>query len=244
MIAGRKVIVVMPAYNAELTLERTYRAIPAGAADEVVLTDDASGDRTVEVARRLGLAVIRHDRNRGYGANQKTCYLEALRRGADIVVMLHPDYQYDPRLIPGLVRPIAEGRFDIMLGSRMTDGSAVSRGMPLYKYWGNRLLTAWQNAWLGLKLSEYHTGYRAYARGVFEELPYAGFSDDFIFDNQLLVAAAGRGLTIGEIACPARYERDSSSIGLRRSLKYGLQVLWLSLAARRRARTKPSPPGR
>ncbi len=237
MTNGLKVIVVMPAYNAERTLERTWREIPPGAADEVILTDDASGDRTVEVARRLGLSVLRHDRNRGYGANQKTCYREALRRGADVVVMLHPDYQYDPKLIPGLVRPIAEGRSDVMLGSRLTDGSAVRLGMPRWKYLGNRLLTAWQNFRLGLRLSEYHTGYRAYARRVFEELPFAGFSDDFFFDNQLLAAAAERGLRIGEIACPARYERDSSSIGFFRSVKYGIQVAWLALKSRRAPRS-------
>jgi glycosyltransferase involved in cell wall biosynthesis len=177
---------------------------------------------------------LRHDRNAGYGANQKTCYRAALGAGADVVVMLHPDYQYSPKLIPALAGPVASGERDVMLGSRMRDGGALAGGMPFYKYAGNRLLTAFQNRCLGLALTEYHTGFRAYSRRALEAVPWQGFSDGFLFDNEMLVAAAGLGLPIGEIACPARYERDSSSIGFARSADYGLGVLRLSWAHRRK----------
>ncbi len=230
----------MPAYNAEKTLEQTYREIPFDIVDEVVLVDDASRDDTVGHARRLGIQhLIVHDANRGYGANQKTCYRKALEIGADVAVMLHPDYQYDPALIPALAGMVASGSCDIALGSRMTDRSALRGGMPLYKYLGNRLLTAWQNYCLGQRLTEYHTGYRAFSRRVLESLPLASFSDDFIFDNQILVAALERSYRIGEMPCPARYDRESSSIGLGRSLAYGWQVVRLSWRHRRRARSGP-----
>lgn len=234
MIGGKKIVAVLPAYNAEKTLLKTYEAIPRGVVDAVVLTDDASSDGTLEAARKLDLIVLKHDRNRGYGANQKTCYRKALEIGADVVVMLHPDYQYDPALIPALAGLVASGGCDIALGSRMTDRRALSGGMPLYKYVGNRLLTAWQNLLLRQKLSEYHTGYRAFSRRVLEELPFGGYSDDFIFDNQILVAALERGRRVAELPCPARYDRDSSSIGFWRGLKYGWQVLLLSWRHRRR----------
>jgi len=241
MIAGRRVIVVLPAYNAERTLEKTVRAIPPGAADEVILTDDGSRDGTVALARSLGLTVLAHDRNRGYGANQKTCYRRALADGADVVVMLHPDYQYDPALIPALAGAVAQGGADLALGSRMTDRSALGNGMPSYKYLGNRLLTAWENFCLGQSLSEYHTGYRAYSRRLLESLPFDSFSDDFIFDNQMVVAAIEAGFRVAEVPCPARYEPDSSSIGPVRSIKYGLQVLALAWRHRRRP-TGPDRP--
>lgn len=233
MIAGKRIVVVMPAYNAARTLERTFAEVPKDVVDEVILTDDASGDGTAALAERLGITTLRHDRNAGYGANQKTCYRAALAAGADVVVMLHPDYQYSPKLVPALAGPVAAGERDVMLGSRMRDGGALAGGMPLYKYVGNRLLTAFQNRCLGLDLTEYHTGYRAYGRRALEAVPWQGFSDGFLFDNEMLVAAAGLGLAIGEVACPARYEPDSSSIGLARSVAYGLGVVRLSLARRR-----------
>lgn len=236
MIGGKKIVVVLPAYNAAKTLVKTYRGIPRDAVDEIVLTDDASSDGTLAAARGLDLIVLTHERNRGYGANQKTCYRKALEIGADVVVMLHPDYQYDPVLIPDLAGLIVVGGRDIALGSRMTDRQALRGGMPLYKYVGNRLLTAWQNLLLGQKLSEYHTGYRAFSRRLLLDLPWETFSDDFFFDNQMLVAALERGYRVGEIACPARYDRDSSSIGLRSSLRYGLRVLTSTWKHRRRSR--------
>jgi len=228
MLNNKKIIVVLPAYNAALTLEKTVVEIPRDIVDEIILVDDASRDGTAELARRLGLIVEKHERNMGYGANQKTCYRLALARGVDIIVMLHPDYQYDPKLIPVLVAKIAGGECDIALGSRFLDGSAKYSGMPRYKYIFNRWLTRFQNACLGLNLSEYHTGYRAYSREALSKVPFENFSDDFIFDNQLLVAAARLKLRIGEIACPARYEKGSSSINFRRSVKYGLGVVKLS----------------
>jgi len=236
MIGGKKIVVVLPAYNAAKTLVKTYRGIPRDAVDEIVLTDDASSDGTLAAARGLDLIVLTHERNRGYGANQKTCYRKALEIGADVVVMLHPDYQYDPALIPDLAGLIVVGGCDIALGSRMTDRQALRGGMPLYKYVGNRLLTAWQNLLLGQKLSEYHTGYRAFSRRLLLDLPWETFSDDFFFDNQMLVTALERGYRVGEIACPARYDRDSSSIGLWSSLRYGLRVLTSTWKHRRRSR--------
>jgi glycosyltransferase involved in cell wall biosynthesis len=228
---GKKIVVVMPAYNAARTIELTYREIPLDLVDEVIVTDDASGDETVEIARRLGLHTLVHERNRGYGGNQKTCYAEALRLGADVVVMLHPDYQYTPRLIPAMIGLIADGPFDVVLGSRVLGGRALSGGMPLYKYVSNRVLTAAQNLLCGAKLSEYHTGYRAFRREVLESLPLLENSDDFVFDNQMLAQILLAGYEIGEVSCPAAYFEEASSIGFRRSVRYGLGVLATSLQA-------------
>ena len=219
----------MPAYNAERTLERTYREIPLDIVDEVVVTDDASPDDTVQVAQQLGLHTLVHVRNRGYGGNQKTCYEEALRLGADVVVMLHPDYQYTPSLIPAMVGMITDGPYDVVLGSRVLGGRARRGGMPLYKYVANRVLTAAQNTLLGAKLSEYHTGYRAFSRPVLEKLPLLENSDDFVFDNQMLAQVLYHDFEVGEISCPASYFEEASSINFRRSVVYGLGVLWTSL---------------
>jgi glycosyltransferase involved in cell wall biosynthesis len=226
---GKKIVVVMPAYNAARTLERTYREIPLDIVDEVVVTDDASSDDTVDVARQLGLRTFVHPRNRGYGGNQKTCYAEALRLGADVVIMLHPDYQYTPSLIPAMVGMITDGPYDVVLGSRVLGGRARRGGMPFYKYVANRGLTAVQNILLGAKLSEYHTGYRAFSRQVLEDLPLLENSDDFVFDNQMLAQILFRGFEVGEISCPAAYFEEASSINFRRSTVYGFGVLWTSL---------------
>jgi glycosyltransferase involved in cell wall biosynthesis len=222
---GKKIVVVMPAYNAAKTLERTYREIPLDVVDEVVVTDDASPDETVEEARRLGLTTIVHEQNRGYGGNQKTCYTEALRLGADVVVMLHPDYQYTPKLIPAMISMLTDGPFDVVLGSRVLGGRARLGGMPLYKYVANRFLTAFQNLLGGAKLSEYHTGYRAFSRAVLESCALEENSDDFVFDNQMLAQIIYAGFSIGEVSCPAAYFEDASSINFRRSVRYGLGVL-------------------
>jgi len=229
MIHGKRLVVVMPAYNAEGTLEKTLREIPEGFVDEVILVDDASRDRTSDVAQRLGLTTIRHPRNRGYGGNQKTCYAAALQRGADVVVMLHPDYQYSPRLVVPMASMIATGQYDIVLGSRILCGSAVAGGMPVYKYVSNRVLTLLQNLLLRAKLSEYHTGYRAFSRQVLEALPLEENSDDFVFDNEMLAQALYFGFRLGEVSCPARYEPQSSSISFARSVRYGLGVLRTTL---------------
>jgi glycosyltransferase involved in cell wall biosynthesis len=226
---GKKIVVVMPAYNAARTIERTYSEIPLDLVDEVVVTDDASRDETVEIARRLGLRTLVHERNRGYGGNQKTCYTEALRLGGDIVVMLHPDYQYSPKLIAAMVAMISDGPFDVVLGSRVLGGSARRGGMPLYKYISNRLLTAAQNLLCGAKLSEYHTGYRAFSRQVLEGLPLHENSDDFVFDNQMLAQILYAGFQVGEVSCPAAYFDEASSINFRRSVTYGIGVLGVSL---------------
>ena len=225
MLEGKKITVVMPAYNAALTLERTLREINRQVVDDIILVDDASGDETVAVAQRLGLRTIVHDKNRGYGGNQKTCYTEALRTGADVVVMLHPDYQYTPRLIPALASMIAVEQFDAVLASRILSGGALKGGMPLYKYVANRFLTATENLVTGAKLSEYHTGYRAFSRTVLETLPLEENSDDFVFDAQMLAQCLYFGFRLGEVSCPTRYEPDSSSINFRRSVVYGLGVL-------------------
>lgn len=225
MIHGKRLAVVMPAYNAETTVERTVREIPPGYVDEIILVDDASRDHTVEVARRLGLRTLCHERNRGYGGNQKTCYREALHVGADVIVMLHPDYQYSPKLVVAMASMIAVGHYDIVLGSRILCGSAVRGGMPIYKYVMNRMLTFVQNLVMGAKLSEYHTGYRAFSREVLEKLPLEENSDDFVFDNEMLAQAHFLGYRIGEISCPARYEPESSSISFKRSVRYGFGVL-------------------
>jgi glycosyltransferase involved in cell wall biosynthesis len=219
----------MPAYNAALTLERTYREIPLDIVDEVIVTDDASSDQTVAEARKLGLRTLVHEENRGYGANQKTCYTAALELGADVAVMLHPDYQYTPRLLPAMVSMLTDGPFDVVLGSRILGGGALEGGMPLYKYVANRTLTAIQNLLCGAKLSEYHTGYRAFTRPVLESLALLENSDDFVFDNQMLAQALFQGFKIGEISCPAVYFEDASSINFKRSLAYGLGVIATSL---------------
>ncbi|MBI3394155.1 MAG: glycosyltransferase family 2 protein [Nitrospirae bacterium] len=225
MIHGLKVIVVLPAYNAAKTLEMTHAEIPHDIVDSVVLVDDASHDETVALARRLGIKTFMHPENRGYGGNQKTCYTEALREGADIVVMLHPDYQYTPKLVTAMASMIASGEFDAVLGSRILGRGALAGGMPLYKYVANRFLTLAGNLMLGVKLSEYHTGYRAFSRRVLETLPLEENSDDFVFDNQMLAQCVRFGFRIGEISCPTKYFADASSINFRRSVVYGLGVL-------------------
>lgn len=229
MFHDQRVVVVMPAYNAALTLKKTVSEIPMDLVDEIVVTDDASSDGTVAEAERLGLRTLVHPRNRGYGGNQKTCYQEALRLGADVVVMLHPDYQYTPKLIPAMISMLTDGPFDVVLGSRILGGSALAGGMPRYKYVANRFLTATQNALADAKLSEYHTGYRAFTRQVLEEIPLLENSDDFVFDNQMLAQILNQKFRIGEISCPAAYFEDASSINFSRSMKYGLGVLGVSV---------------
>ena len=224
VIDGRKLVLVMPAYNAELTLERTVAEVPK-VVDHLILVDDGSTDRTVDVARRLGLHTVVHDRNRGYGANQKTCYAEALAQGADIVVMVHPDYQYTPKLVPALAHCISSGLYDVALGSRILGGRALAGGMPLYKYVANRALTAIENLFVGQKLSEYHTGYRAFSRKLLETLPLNENSDGFVFDNELLVQAAYFGFNVAEVTCPTSYFPEASSIGFLSGVVYGAGVL-------------------
>jgi glycosyltransferase involved in cell wall biosynthesis len=226
---GKKIVVVMPAYNAARTIERTYREIPLDLVDEVIVTDDASRDETVVIAQKLGLRTLVHETNRGYGGNQKTCYTEALRLGADVAIMLHPDYQYTPRLLPAMIGLIADGPFDVVMGSRVLGGRALAGGMPLYKYVANRVLTAVENFLLDAKLSEYHSGYRAFSRPVLEQLPLLENSDDFVFDNQMLAQIHLAGFEIGEVSCPAAYFEEASSINFRRSVRYGLGVLETSL---------------
>jgi glycosyltransferase involved in cell wall biosynthesis len=225
MISGKKLIVVMPAYNAEKTLRQTYAELPHEYVDDVILVDDASSDRTAIVARELGIKTIIHPDNKGYGGNQKTCYREALRLGADIVVMVHPDYQYSPRLVTAMASMITSDHYDMVLGSRILGGQAVKGGMPLYKYVANRFLTLVENLMLGVKLSEYHTGYRAFSRKLLETIPLENNSDDFVFDNEVIAQAVYFGFTIGEISCPAKYFKDASSIDFRGSVKYGFGVL-------------------
>jgi glycosyltransferase involved in cell wall biosynthesis len=228
VLHGRRIVVVLPAFNAEATLERTLADIPAGVADALVLVDDASRDGTVTLARRLGLHTLVHDRNRGYGGNQKSCYREALSLQADVVVMLHPDYQYSPRLLPALADMVASGEYDLALGSRILGRGAVKGGMPRYKYVANRGLTFLQNLMVGQKLSEYHTGYRAFSRRVLETLPLERNSDDFVFDNQMLCQAIWAGFRIGEISIPTRYFAEASSIRFGRAVRYGFGVLGTS----------------
>ena len=221
-----KTIVVLPAYNAEKTLEKTVREIPQEVVEEIILVDDKSHDKTVKIARKLNLTVFRHHKNRGYGANQKTCYLLALKHHPDIVVMLHPDYQYDPKIIKYFVEFISEGRFDVMLGSRIRSRhEALTGGMPLYKYLGNRFLTIVENFISGYNLSEWHTGMRAYKREVLENIDFLKNSDDFLFDSQILFQIIEKGYRIGEIPVPVRYFPEASSINLKHSLKYGLGTL-------------------
>ena len=225
MIHGRRVCVVLPAYNAARTLPGVVAALPRDVVDDVVLVDDASTDDTVTVAAQLGLDVTVHPTNRGYGGNQKTCYARALTRGADVVVMLHPDGQYDPGVIPAMASLIASGRADVVLGTRVLGRGARAHGMPLWRYLGNRLLTVIQNTLVDRHLSEWHTGLRAYSRGALERLPLASLSDDFVFDNQLLVHAVRLGLEIGEVSAPATYGPDSSSIAGGRALVYAAGVI-------------------
>ncbi len=226
MINGKKIIVVLPAYNAEKTIEKTYSEIPFDIVDDVVLIDDKSTDKTYSVAKSVGIDnVIRHDDNRGYGGNQKTCYNTALNMGADIVVMLHPDYQYTPKLIHSMCFLISNDLYDVVLGSRILGKGALRGGMPIYKYILNRILTLVQNILMGQKLSEYHTGYRAFSAKVFENIDYMNNSEDFVFDNQLIAQLCFSKYRIGEISCPTKYEADSSSINFRRSVIYGLGVL-------------------
>ncbi len=231
MLNGKRVIVVMPAFHAGRTLEATWRDLPREVVDHVIVVDDASDDDTVAVARDLGLEVILHPRNLGYGANQKTCYGEALKRDADIVVMVHPDYQYDPRLVTAMAGMIASDVYDMVIGSRILGGGALRGGMPRWKYVANRVLTLFENMLLGAKLSEYHTGFRAYRRALLEALPWQHNSDDFVFDNQLLAQAIVGRFRIGEISVPTRYFPEASSIDFPRSVRYGLGVVGTTILA-------------
>jgi glycosyltransferase involved in cell wall biosynthesis len=226
MINGKKIIVVLPAYNAEQTLEQTYNEIPFEYVDEVVLVDDNSRDNTVEKALSMGIRhVIQHENNKGYGGNQKTCYNKALALGADIVIMLHPDYQYTPKLIPSMAYIIANDLYQVVLGSRILGKGALKGGMPYYKYVANRFLTLIQNILINEKISEYHTGYRAFSRKVLESINYNGNSDDFVFDNQMLSQIVYAGFEIAEVTCPTKYFKEASSINIRRSIVYGFGVL-------------------
>lgn len=243
MLNGKKIVLCLPAYNAEATLERTLRAVPHGLADVVIVVDDFSSDQTVQVAQKLSsefpIQTHRHSRNLGYGANQKTCYQAALASGADIVVMLHPDYQYEPALAASLAGLVASGVYDIALGSRILGGGALAGGMPLYKYLANRVLTTIENLAIGQSLSEYHTGYRAYSRQVLERLPFEQFSDDFVFDNEFLVRAHLEGFRFGQLSVPTKYFEEASSINFSRSVVYGFGVLrcsWHGFMERTRRR--------
>ena len=225
MVQNKKVIVVMPAYNAAKTLVTTYNEIPFDIVDEVLLVDDASTDETAKIAKELNIKLIIHSSNLGYGGNQKTCYNEAIEAGGDIIIMLHPDYQYTPKLIGAMAYLLNSDEFDIVLGSRILGGKSRMGGMPLYKYISNRALTLMQNILMGAKLSEYHTGYRAYTKQVLETIPWKNNSDDFVFDNQFLSQAIYADFRIGEITCPTRYFKEASSINFARSVKYGLGCL-------------------
>lgn len=225
-----KIIVVMPAYNAEKTVEATYNDLPKDLIEEVILVDDASDDRTIEKAKQLGITVYTHNQNKGYGGNQKTCYDQALKRNPDIIVMVHPDYQYDAKLVGVLCEAIVNNRADIMLGSRIqTRHQVLAGGMPKYKYYANRFLTLFENLAMGLNLSEYHTGYRAYSKKVLLEVPYNKFSDDFVFDQEILISAISKKFNISEIPVPCKYFKEASSINFTRSTKYGLSTLWTVL---------------
>lgn len=229
MINNKKIIVIMPAYNAEKTLKQTYDDIYHGFVDEIILVDDNSHDKTLELAQTLGIKTIKHSINRGYGANQKSCYKAALENGADIVIMLHPDYQYTPKLIPAIASMMAFEEYDAIIASRMLGNSAIKGGMPFYKFISNKLLTAFQNFCTGENLSEYHTGFRGFTRKVLEELPLSKCSDDFLFDNEILTLLFFNKFTIGEISCPTKYFKDASSINFFNSVKYGFGVVFLSL---------------
>ena len=232
MLHGKKVLVVLPAFEAEKTLEKTFDAIPKDVVDDILLVDDGSSDETINVARRLGIRTYGHEQNRGYGGNQKTCYSRGLETDADIVVMLHPDYQYEPRLIAAMAAMLASDTFDVVVASRILGNGALAGGMPLYKYIANRFLTAFQNLLVRSKLSEFHSGYRAFTREVLKKLPLNANSDDFIFDNQMLTQAVAQNFRIGEISCPTKYFPEASSINLRRSLIYGLGVIQTSIVFR------------
>lgn len=232
MINNKKVVVIMPAYNAEKTLEKTYNEIYQNFVDEIILVDDFSSDETKEVAKRLNITTIVHKKNLGYGGNQKSCYRAALKAGADIVIMLHPDYQYTPKLVPAIASMMAFGEYDAVIASRMLGNSALKGGMPFYKWISNRFLTEFQNFVIGQKLSEYHTGFRGFTREILEKLPLEDCSDDFIFDNQMLALILYNGYKIGETSCPTKYFKEASSINFARSCKYGLEVLGVSLKYR------------
>jgi glycosyltransferase involved in cell wall biosynthesis len=226
MIDGKRIAVVLPAYNADKTLKATYDEIPKNVVDEIILVDDYSQDSTAQLAQALNIETYIHEKNKGYGGNQKTCYREVLKKNIDIVVMVHPDYQYTPKLLRSMCSLIADDVYDMVIGSRILSGGALKGGMPLYKYISNRFITLLENLFLGAKLSEYHTGYRAYHRRVLEKLPFETFSDDFIFDNQFLIAVIQEGFSIGEVSCPTKYFEAASSINFERSLKYGCLCLW------------------
>jgi glycosyltransferase involved in cell wall biosynthesis len=233
MINGKIITVVMPAYNAEITLHQSYSEIPFSIVDNVILVDDASSDKTAELARKLGIKyVIEHKKNKGYGGNQKTCYNKALEIGSDIVVMLHPDYQYTPLLLQSICYMLANGLYDAVIASRILGKGAVKGGMPRYKYYANRILTLFQNILMAQKLSEYHTGYRAFSRQALQNVNYNSNSNDFIFDNQMLAQIFFKNYTVGEISCPTKYFKEASSINFRRSIKYGLGVLGVAFAYR------------
>lgn len=230
MLNNKKIAVVLPAYNAALTLEKTYHELPFEIVDEVILVDDASNDNTVELANKLKIkCVIRHDTNKGYGANQKTCYCKAMQTAADIIIMLHPDYQYTPKLIYAMSSIVAYGVYPVVLGSRILGNGALKGGMPFYKYFSNRVLTFIQNILMGQKLSEYHTGYRAYSRDVLKDINFMINSDDFIFDNEMVSQIFMKGYQVAEVTCPTVYTKESSSINFMRSVKYGIGVLRVSI---------------
>lgn len=232
MLHGNKIIVVLPAYNAARTLDRTVSELDREVVDDILLVDDYSSDETVQLARELGIRSFLHDKNYGYGRNQKTCYAEALKSGADVAVMLHPDYQYSPKLVSAMAAMVVSGEYDVVLGSRIIGGKARKSGMPFYKYVSNRFLTLVENIFLGSKLSEFHTGYRAFSREVLQTLPLHHNSDDFLFDNEMLAQAIHFDFKVGEISCPTKYFPEASSINFRRSVVYGLGVLWTSLRFR------------
>jgi glycosyltransferase involved in cell wall biosynthesis len=232
MLNGKRIIVVLPAYNAAQTLQSTVSELDRQVVDDILLVDDSSADETVRMARKLGIRCFLHDRNYGYGRNQKTCYTEALKLGADVVVMLHPDYQYAPKLVPAMAAMVVSGEYDVVLGSRILGGKARKSGMPVYKYISNRFLTLTENLFFGSKLSEFHTGYRAFSRRVLGDLPFHENSDDFLFDNEMLAQAIFFNFNVGEISCPTRYFPEASSINFRRSVIYGFGVLWTSVRFR------------
>jgi glycosyltransferase involved in cell wall biosynthesis len=229
MLNGKKIVVVMPAYNVAKTIQKTYDEMPHNIVDEVILVDDGSVDETARISREIGIKTFIHSKNMGYGANQKTCYREALKLGADVVIMLHPDYQYNPRLITAMCSLITEGVYDVVLGSRILGNGAIKGGMPIYKYISNRILTLIENLLLRQKISEYHTGYRSFSKEVLKALPLLENSNDFIFDNQMLTQVFFNDFTIGEISCPTRYNDDASSINFARSIRYGVGVLYTSV---------------
>lgn len=229
MINGKKIVVVMPAYNAEKTLEKTYNEIYGDVVDDIILTDDCSVDNTKDLAKKLNITTVLHEKNQGYGGNQKSCYVAALNAGADIVIMLHPDYQYTPKLVPAIAAMLAFGEYDVVLASRMLTGGALKGGMPFYKWVANKFLTCFQNVLMGNALSEYHTGFRGFTKEVLQTLPLEDCDDDFIFDNEIIALIMYYNYKIGEISCPTKYFPEASSINFMRSCKYGLGVMRISL---------------